>query len=142
MLGSQVGEVVSTARRLGLDHALRGVKVRPVYVGRKAKLKTRLGLLKKLRGSGRPGRSKVFQAGMLPSLFVGAEIHTPPCKDLMEAKKLVVTTQGLKQPGVPYQLGLATLPPQADPLGKVLEKVLGRWHREVWYAIAPIWQPP
>ncbi len=77
-LGQQLGEMVPPARRLGVDHALKPIKLRPVYLGRKDKYNRRKPLLHKLRGSGKPGKPKVLQAGMLASLFFGAEITPPP----------------------------------------------------------------
>jgi hypothetical protein len=134
--GNQLGELVPSARRLGVDHALKPIKNRPVYIVRKNKFDKRKSLLHKLKGSGLPGKPKVLQAGMLTSLFFGAEIHTPPAAHISEARKLVVAAHSLKQAGVPHQLSLLGIPPQADPKEKVLEQALLRWHREVWYSVS------
>ena len=67
--GNQLGPVVATARRLGVDHSLRKVKQNPVFRKRFKIFSERRGLIRKLGKAGRFGQAKVFSAGMLPSLL-------------------------------------------------------------------------
>ena len=76
--GNQLGPVVTTARRLGVDHSLRRVKQNQVFKKRYKLFTARAGLIRKLCKAGRFGQIKVFSAGMLPSLLIGSECNTPP----------------------------------------------------------------
>ena len=130
--GNQLGPVVTTARRLGVDHSLRRVKQNPVFRKRFKLFSERRGLIKNLGKAGRFGQINMFSAGMLPSLLFGCECNTPPLKVLTQCRIGLVQVRGLGLPGVAHQLALLALPPQCDPMEQVLEAALYRWHREVW----------
>jgi len=135
--GSNFGVMVTTARRLGVDHALRKVKYRPVLVKRKKGYLKRKILVDKLRCKGGKAQVKVYRAGLMPGLYFGAEVSTPDLTIINKTRKHCIAVHGLRQAGVPYQLSLLALPPALDPKEQVLEKALIRWHREVWYSINP-----
>ena len=83
--GNQLGPVVTTARRLGVDHSLRRVKQNPVFRKWFKLFSERRGLIKKLGNAGRFGQIQMFSAGMLPSLLFGCECNTLHLRSLHNA---------------------------------------------------------
>ena len=135
--GNKFGHLVATAMRLGVDHALRKVILRPVQIKRKNRYLKRKVLVDKLRGKGAKAHVKVFHAGLMSGLFFGAECSTPDMGIITKAIKHCIAVHGLRQAGVPHQLSLIALPPAQDPKEHVLDQALIRCHREVWYNISP-----
>jgi hypothetical protein len=130
--GNTLGVRATTARRLGIDHALRKVKHKPVFQKRWKSFLVRKKLIQKLGRTGKLAKARVYTAGMLPSILYGAECNTPPLKVLTKCRNDLVKIHGLQVPGVAHQLALLALSPQSDPTQKALEAALFRWHKEVW----------
>ena len=132
-LGKWAGKVADTARRLGVDHQLRQVRIRPVRANRAKVYLTRKHVLKQLGKQGAKARVKVFQAGLLPAFLFGTELDIPNLGTLQKLRTDCIGVHGLKQTGVATALSLLALPAAQDPKCKALEAGIVRWHREIWY---------
>jgi len=132
-VGAWAGKCGQTARRLGVDHQLVAVRRKPVGAARKVKYEVRKKLLKHVGETGWKAKQKVHMAGLLPAILFGAELGVPHSRALTKLRADTVAVRGLRQAGVATDLALLALPPQLDPMCRVIEAIILRWHREVWY---------
>jgi len=120
-------------RRLGVDHALTAAQTsRPVWRGRWTTAiarRRRIAMIKRPFPTRRNG--VVFRCGVLPSLYYGAELETPPKAHLRKLRVWAMQAGGWPKTAAASMAPL-WMAPKDDPICVFALRPLLRYHQEWW----------
>ena len=121
-------------RKLGVDVQLqRGKQHKPTRKMRQQKFLKRVQLCKRLRVAGAGKGRKVFVSGLLPAVTYGCELEILSPDLTRRVRVQALRASGTYVPGGDTDLNLALHVPGYDPLCKMCELALERYHREWWF---------
>ena len=132
LLKDRAGQHTRVVRRLGYDYALRGSTRRGAV--KKLRVKRfiqRVPLIRRM-ATKQTSSGKLFYTGLLPAVAFGAEAvpYSPQEATIVRTAAAKLTRRHIQ--GAPPELIWLGAPPAQDPLLRIREQALMRWHREWW----------